>query len=270
MENYSVLMTVYKKDNPNYVKQGIDSMLEQTILTNDFVLVCDGPLTPELDELIERYVVENGSIFNVIRMEKNVGLGAALRYGLPLCKNRLVARMDDDDVAYPDRCEKELKFYEGHQDVSILGSYVTEFESSIDNVMREKEVPTDLSSIISFSKRRNPFNHSTVMIDKDKILAVGNYSEMRTNQDVELWVRALNSGLIGANLPESLVYFRFDNDTYMRRKDLKNVKLMVQVWKEFYKKGYCGLGDFLMVSIMQYGVAFAPTKMIQWAYDHLR
>lgn len=74
MENYSILMTVYKKDNPNYVKQGIDSMLEQTVLTNDFVLVCDGPLTPELDKLIERYVAENGSIFNVIRMKKTLVL----------------------------------------------------------------------------------------------------------------------------------------------------------------------------------------------------
>jgi glycosyltransferase involved in cell wall biosynthesis len=263
-------MTVYKKDNPEYVKQGIDSMLAQTIRTDDFVLVCDGPLTVELDELIDKYKTDNSTIFNVVRMKKNIGLGAALRHGLPLCKNRLVARMDDDDIACLDRCEKELKYYETHQEVSILGSYVIEFENDISNVIREKEVPTDMPSILAFSKRRNPFNHSTVMIDKEKILAVGNYSEMRTNQDVELWVRSLNSGLIGANLPESLVYFRFDNDTYQRRKDMKNVKLMVKVWNGFYKKGYCRFSDVLKVTIMQYGVALAPTKLIQWAYDHLR
>ena len=270
MENYSVLMTVYKKDNPSFVKQGIDSMLAQTVLTDDFVLVCDGPLTNELNKLIDNYKSEYKEIFHIVRMEKNVGLGAALRHGLPLCKNRLVARMDDDDVAYPERCEKELKYYEMHPEISILGAYVAEFENEISNVIREKEVPTDMNSIMEFSRRRNPFNHSTVMLDKEKILSIGNYSEMRTNQDVDLWVRALNRGLIGANLPESLVYFRFDNDTYQRRKDMKNVKLMVKVWKNFYKNKYCRLNDLMFVTLMQYGVALAPTKLIQWAYDHLR
>ena len=56
MENYSVLMTVYKKDNPMFVKQSIDSVLAQTILTDDFLLICDGPLTNELDELINTHV----------------------------------------------------------------------------------------------------------------------------------------------------------------------------------------------------------------------
>lgn len=270
MENYSVLMTVYKKDNPVFVKEGIDSMLAQTILTDDFVLVCDGPLTSELDELINKYQTENNGLFHVIKLKKNIGLGAALRHGLPFCKNRLVARMDDDDVAYPKRCEKELLYYDAHPELSILGAYVTEFENEISNIVREKTVPIDMPSIMEFAKRRNPFNHSTVMLDKDKIISIGNYSQMRTNQDVELWVRALNSGLKGANLSESLVYFRFDNDTYQRRKDMKNVKLMVKVWKDFYKKGYCGLKDYLFVTVMQYGVALAPTKLIQWAYDHLR
>lgn len=270
MENYSVLMTIYKKDNPIFVRQSIDSVLAQTILTDDFLLICDGPLTNELDELVDKYAREGKDFFRVIRLEKNIGLGAALRFGLPLCKNRLVARMDDDDIAYPDRCEKELEFYASHPEISILGSYVTEFENNIENIIREKRVPADMKSIMNFSKRRNPFNHSTVMMDKDRIISVGNYSEMRTNQDVELWVRALNNGLIGANLSESLVYFRFDNDTYQRRKDIKNVRLMVQVWRDFYKKNYCTIFDYMSVAVTQYVVALAPKNLIKWAYDHLR
>lgn len=270
MENYSVLMTVYKKDNPSFVKQGIDSMLEQTVVTNDFVLVCDGSLTDELDTLIDKYETDNKEFFHVVRLEKNIGLGAALRQGLPLCINRLVARMDNDDIAYPDRCEKELKYYEIHPETSILGTYVTEFDSDISNIMREKKVPTDMPSIMAFSKRRNPFNHSTVMLDKEKIMSVGNYSEMRTNQDVELWVRALNNGLQGANLPESLVYFRFDNDTYQRRKDIKNIRLMVKVWEDFYKNKYCKLKDYVFVAVTQYIIALTPTKLIQWVYNNFR
>lgn len=270
MENYSVLMTVYKKDNPKFLKQGIDSMLSQTVLTNDFVLVCDGPLTTELNELIDKYVTENKDFFRVIRIDENVGLGAALKYGLPFCKNRLVARMDNDDIAHSERCRVQLEYYKEHQDVAIVGTYVKEFENEISDVLREKKVPTDMKSIMKFSRRRNPFNHSTVMFDKDKIISIGSYSDMRTNQDVELWIRALNSGLLGANISESLVYFRFDNDTYQRRKNMKNVKLMIKVWKGFYKNKYCKFKDYMFVTVSQYFVALAPTKLIQWVYDNLR
>lgn len=270
MENYSVLMTMYKKDNPIYARLAIDSMLNQTIKTNDFVLVCDGPLTNELNELIAEYQEKYEDIFNVIRFEENKGLGAALRHGVHVCKNDLIARMDDDDIAKLNRCEIELKVFEEYEDVSIVGAYMNEFEENPNEILRVKTVPIEQVDILKFSKRRNPFNHSAVMFKKQDILRVGNYSEMRTNQDVDLWVRALNKGLIGRNIPESLVDFRFDSNTYQRRKDWKNVKLLIEVWREFYKNGYCRLTDFLFVVVVQLVMFIFPQSVIQWCYDHLR
>ncbi|MCR5324870.1 MAG: glycosyltransferase [Lachnospiraceae bacterium] len=270
MIDYSVLMTVYRKDSPEYFEQSVSSMLNQTCKTNDFVLVCDGELTNELEQSIKKAFTGNEHILNLVRLSENVGLGQALHDGLPLCKNEWIARMDDDDIAHLDRCEIELDYIKSHPDVSILGSYVSEFENDPKSPLREKKVPLEQEDIIKFSKRRNPFNHSTLMIKKRDILASGNYSTMRTNQDVDTWVRVLNKGYKGANIPQALVDFRFDKNTYDRRKEWKNIKLMLDVWKNFWKKGYCSLVDYLYVYIMQISIFIMPGKLLKWAYNHFR
>lgn len=270
MENYSVLMTVYQKDNPQYIRSSIDSMLNQTILTNDFVIVCDGRLTEPLDRLLEGYTLKHPELFHIIRLKENVGLGAALRKGVLLCKNKYIARMDADDIAEKKRCELELRKFEKQPELSIVGSFMREFEEDLDNPIRLKKVPLSCEEILSFSKRRNPFNHSTVMLKRDDVIAAGNYRRMRTNQDVELWVRMLNQGYLGENLNISLVNFRFDKDTYARRKDRKNIILLIKVWHVFYQKKYCSFLDFLYVLWMQLAIYFMPESFVRWCYDHLR
>ena len=270
MSNYSVLMTAYKKDDPGFAKLAIDSMLNQTKPTNDFVLVCDGPLTPELDDLIEEYAKGYPEVFRVIRLEENVGLGKALKTGLLECKNELVARMDDDDISVPYRCEKQAELLDNRPEVSIVGSYMDEFEEDYTHPLRTKAVPCEIEDIKKYSRRRNPFNHSTVMFRKSAILAAGNYSEMRTNQDVELWTRFINAGYVGCNIPESLVLFRFDRNTYQRRKDWKNVKLLINVWKDFKKKKYCSYTDYLCVYWSQIAVFLMPSFVLRWLYEIMR
>lgn len=108
---YSVLMSVYSKENPAWLKLAIESIQDQTLPTSDFVLVCDGPLTPELDGVIAEKHCQMGEILMVVRLEKNVGLGNALNEGIKHCRNELVARMDSDDIAYPDRCEKQVAIF---------------------------------------------------------------------------------------------------------------------------------------------------------------
>ena len=270
MDDYSVLMTVYEKDNPVFVKASIDSILAQTKKTNDFVVVCDGPIPNELATLLCRYQENYPTLFNVIKLEKNVGLGAALKTGLIYCKNEIVARMDDDDVSRPNRCESELSAFSSDTDLDICGSYVSEFENDITKPVRIKNVPITHEEILKFSRRRNPFNHSSVMFKKSKIIEVGNYSDMRTNQDVELWVRALNNGLKGMNIDSPLVDFRFDSNTYKRRKQWKNVKLLIKVWKGFWKNKYCSFFDYLHVLFTQIVILVLPTGVIRWAYNHLR
>ncbi len=270
VEDYSVLMTIYKKDNPEYAKASIDSMLAQTHKTNDFVLVCDGDVTEELNVVIDGYVSKYPDIFNVVRLPQNVGLGAALRCGVPFCKNELIARMDDDDIANPNRCETEIKYFEEHPNCVLVGAHMNEFDNDPNEVLRVKKVPIGLDNIKKYSRRRNPFNHSTVMFKKSAVLEAGNYSEMRTNQDVELWVRMINKGYQCENIDEILVDFRFDKNTLKRRKEWKNSKLMIDVWKQFRKNKYCSYWDYLVVKWTQIAIYIMPKKLLNWVYNNLR
>ncbi len=263
-------MTIYKKDDPEFARVGIDSMLAQTYRTDDFVLICDGEMTQELDAVIDGYESEHPDIFRVIRLPQNIGLGAALRQGVPLCKNELIARMDNDDIAKPERCEREVTYLLEHPDCALVGAHMNEFDTDPENPIREKRVPVGFEQIKKYARRRNPFNHSTVMFRKTAVLGAGNYSEMRTNQDVELWVRMLNSGYRCDNLDEILVDFRFDGNTLQRRKEWKNSKLMIQVWRQFRKNGYCSYWDYFVVTGVQIAIYIMPKRLLNWVYDHLR
>ena len=120
-------MSVYANENPAFLRSSMNSMFYQTLKTNDFVLVCDGPLTLALDGVISEMLIKHGSILNVIRNNRNEGLGKALNVGLQYCRNELVARMDSDDISFPVRCEQQVRFFEGHRDVALVGGTIEEF-----------------------------------------------------------------------------------------------------------------------------------------------
>ena len=231
-ENYSVLMSVYEKEKPEHLKIAMDSMWNQTIPTNDFVLICDGPLTQELDSVINEMEKKHKEL-HVIRFEANQGLGHALQIGVVECKNEIIARMDSDDISKPERCEKELKVLLHDRSLSICGSNIEEFTAIDEGSFTPREinstrvVPEKQEEIISFSKRRNPFNHPSVMYRKMNVIRAGNYQNVRYMQDYYLWIHMLIAGCKGYNIQESLVYMRADNNLFKRRsgKLYRNIQL---------------------------------------------
>lgn len=148
MEKYSVLMSLYKKEKPEYLVLAIDSMLNQTVAPDEIVIVEDGPLTQELYDVLDKYEEKITRVKN----ETNIGLGLALNVGLKMCKNELVARMDTDDISKGDRCEKQLKVFEDKPELSIVGSWVDEFFDNPDEVVSIRAVPTTSEEIYKFSK----------------------------------------------------------------------------------------------------------------------
>ena len=166
MEKYSVLMSLYVKEKPEYLRLAIDSMLNQTVTPDEIVIVEDGPLNDSLYSVLDEY---EGKITRV-RNEKNIGLGLALNVGLKACRNELVARMDTDDISKPDRCEKQLKRFEEKPELAIVGAWVDEFTVSPDQVVSTRAVPTDSESIYNFAKKRSAFNHPAVMYRRSAVL----------------------------------------------------------------------------------------------------
>lgn len=159
MQKYSVLMSLYKKEHPEYLRLALDSMLNQTVSPDEIVLVEDGPLTDELYAVVDAYKEHLKLVVN----EKNLGLGLALNAGLKVCQNEFVARMDTDDISKPDRCEKQLKRFEEKPELAIVGSYIDEFVGDPSNVVSQRRVPTDAEAIFNYAKRRSAFNHPAVM-----------------------------------------------------------------------------------------------------------
>ena len=144
---YSVLMSVYHKEKPVQLEQAIESIQMQTLPASDFVLVCDGPLSSDLDDVIKREKEKMGKILNIVRLPQNVGLGRALNEGIKHCRCELVARMDSDDISYPDRCEKQVMIFSSHPEVSVCSGIVEEFSSDV-HVVDSRRVPPETQALL--------------------------------------------------------------------------------------------------------------------------
>ncbi len=266
MNQYSVLMSLYIKEKPDYLKAAIESMLRQTVLPDEIVIVKDGPLTEELEAVLSHYTDAYPTLFHIVPSEVNIGLGRALNLGLENCRNELVARMDTDDIAKPDRCEKQLKMFEENAELDLLGSSVDEFFDDPTQIVSRRVVPTTHEEIYEFAKRRSAFNHPTVMYKRSKVLSVGGYGDLRRNQDVDLFGRMLYAGCIAGNIEESLLCFRSNDALAKRRRSWENTKSYINTIKKFRKMGYASFGDYAMVAIAQTAMFLMPVKLQHWVY----
>ena len=260
-KKYSVLMSLYKKENPEYLKSSIDSMLNQSVKPDEIVMVEDGPLTPELYAVLDSY-----PILHRVRNKTNLGLGLALNAGLKECRNELVARMDTDDCSKPERCEKQLARFLEKPYLSIVGSHIDEFVDDISNVISQRIVPTTSDDIYNFAKKRSAFNHPTVMYSKTAVLENNGYSDLKRNQDVDLFGRMQFEGYKAENIDEALLWFRSSDELAKRRKSWQNTWSYIATIRKFWKMGYSSFADYVMVGIAQTGMYLMPVKVQNFVY----
>lgn len=264
---YSVLMSVYHKEKPEYLKQAIESIQMQTLSTNDFVLVCDGPLNEPLDSVIAAKQQEMGESLHVVRLAKNGGLGNALNEGIKHCKNELVARMDSDDIAYPDRCEKQIAVFNTHSEVSICSGIVEEFTTDPNTVDTKRMPPETNEEIVEFAKKRNPFNHPCVMYKKSAVEAVGSYQDFYLLEDYYLWLRMLMAGYQGYNIQEPLLHMRAGSEMYKRRAGWKYAKTQMRLFKYMKDSGFIGNGQYIKSCLIRSGSALAPNWLRKLVFE---
>ena len=235
---FSVLMSVYYKEDPLFLRQAIESIINQTVPPTEIVIVKDGPLTKELDEVIDEYVQKYEGLFNILSLETNCGLGIALAKGVHSCKYDIIARMDTDDIANETRFKKQLDIFKKDPKVDIVGSNISEFMEDPNVPYSERKVPEKYEDIIKFAKKRCPFNHMTVMYKKQAVLDAGNYIKFESLEDYYLWARMLNNGCYAVNIPENLVYARIGNGMFERRSGIGYVKSEFRLQKKFKEIGF--------------------------------
>ncbi|MBD5585005.1 MAG: glycosyltransferase [Clostridia bacterium] len=250
---FTVLMAVYKNDRPEYFKQAVESVtLKQSIKPDEVVVVVDGPVPQELDcsirELEELYGLR------ILRLKDNKGLGVALREGILIASNDIVARMDSDDIAVPNRFELQLSYLVNNPSCDLVGGQISEFIELENNIVGKREVPCYSQDINLYLQARCPFNHMTVMFKKSSVLSAGNYIDWHYNEDYYLWIRMMEAGCEFANLPDTLVNVRVGKDMYARRGGWKYFISEKGLQDYMLKHGIIGLPKYVLNVIIRFGV----------------
>lgn len=269
MEKYSVLMSVYKNDDAVFLNEAIKSMINQTIKPDQYVIVKDGPVPEEIDAVISEWKEREPNLFTVLAYEVNQGLAAALNKGIEVCRNELIARMDSDDIALPERCEKELEMFNTYEKLSICGCNIDEFFDEPTNIRTSRVVPSDYEAICKFMKRRQPFNHPTVMYRKSMLEKIGGYATLHRKEDFDLFSRCINNGYYALNINESLYLYRANEGNYRRRKSAVNFKSALHVYKLHYQRGGCSLIDLIIISCAELVFYILPTGIMKCLSDTL-
>ena len=241
--NFSVLLSVYDKEKPEFLKIALDSIWDkQTLRPTEIVIVKDGVLTHELDEVIRQF--ELTAPVKICQLSQNEGLGFALAKGLIICSNDLVARMDSDDISCPRRFEKQIAHMTENPDLDILGTNIAEFHNQDNKICSYRRLPSQFSEIQKFAKKRNPLNHMTVLFKKSAVINAGNYLPFFGYEDYYLWIRLLGKGLKIENIPEDLVFARVGNNMFARRHGISFFKQELRLQKELYKMGFLNFWEY--------------------------
>lgn len=267
LPKYSVLMSTYAKDVPEYLNTAISSMLTQTESPSDFVIVCDGPLTDGLDEVIQKFERGYADLFQIVRLKHNGGLGPALSQGLNSCKFDFVARMDSDDIARNYRCEKLLSVMVS-DDLDIIGGSIEEFDVVPGDMGSLRCPPLSHEDIVPYSKSRNPFNHMSVIFKKSKVLDAGGYLDFPYLEDYFLWVRMIASGCKCGNLKDVVVDVRTGNGMYQRRSNFQYLRSQRLFFKKLADMGYITTAQAVGTMAARTVFTLLPTGIVKTAYKH--
>jgi glycosyltransferase involved in cell wall biosynthesis len=236
----------------------MDSLSHVIVPPSGFVIVADGPLNEALDAVLNEYAKRYQDLFQIIRLPVNESQGIALQKGLLHCGNELVARMDSDDISVATRCELQLAAFDANPELAIVGGQTDEFETEPDKPYASRNVPLTQDDICAYAKKRNPFNHMTVMFKKRAVLDAGNYQPFPLFEDYWLWVRLLNNGAAALNLPETLVKARAGGNMIARRGGFAYAKKHAAFQRAVYKLGFIGKGRLVLNTLIRVTVSIAP------------
>ena len=265
---FSVAMSVYKGDNPEWFDIALDSIINQTVKPSEIVLIIDGPVSEDIQRIIEKYgdICLQKIQLKVIRFETNKGLGEALKEAVENCSHELIARMDSDDIAVENRFELQLQKFAAEK-VDICGGQIDEFIGDLSNVVGRRQVPESDIELKNYMKKRCPFNHVTVMFRKSAVLEAGNYREWYSNEDYYLWIRMALKGQKFSNLPEKLVNVRVGKDMYARRGGDKYFKSEANIQKLMLEEGIINKSTFLSNCAKRFVVQkLLPNTLRAWVF----
>ena len=265
---FSVLIAVYKREKAAFLQLALQSLVKQSLLPNEIVLVQDGPLTQELDKVIADFKKQHAGLLKVLVFERNRGLGLALRDGVQACTHEYIVRMDSDDIALPDRFAEQMGYLALHPEIALLGSSVKTFSTDHHHPEYLRRMPTDHTEIVAYAKKRNPFCHMTVVFKKSAVLASGNYQDLPYFEDYDLWVRMIAGGYQTKNLTKTAVLVHEDEKTFARRSGPSYRRQEKRLQQIFLQSGFITLGEYWRNLLVRSLVRIVPNGVRIFVYHH--
>lgn len=267
---FSVLLAVYIKENPAYLREALSSIWDkQSLRPDQIVLVKDGVLTPELDSVIADWKIKLGEVLTLVPLAENVGLGVALNKGLQHCEYALVARMDTDDIAMPTRFKKQVAFMLQNPDIAASSAQIEEWNPQLTQKLDQRILPTEPAALRLFAKRRSPLSHPVSILRKTVVLDIGGYPPLRKAQDCALWSLLLAKGYKLANLPDMLLKMR-TGDELLSRRGWFYFKQELQLLKFQKEIGFLTRFEFLTNAMLRAILRLSPNILKNIVYRAIR
>lgn len=267
MMKFSVLMSLYVREQPEFLRECLASLAAQSLAADEIVLVFDGAVTPQLEAVVQDF--QAALPLKIVRLPENVGLGRALNHGLQACSHEWVFRMDTDDIAVPDRFARQCAYLEAHPETALLGGQIAEFVDRPDAVHTCRKVPQTAAEIHRFARTRNPFNHMTVAYTQTAVRAAGGYHHHFVMEDYNLWLRMLAGGVCAANLADVLVYARTGAGMLARRRGWAYVQSEWQLYRLKRKLGIQAALPALYCAVLRSLPRLLPERALGLVYRYL-
>lgn len=254
----SVILPIYKQCKTNQFVDALNTIICQTQLPQELLIVADGPIPDELEEEVTNYQLEvsrKGLPIEVsfLQLEDHGGLGMAMQKAVDAVKGDYIARMDADDICLPDRFEKQMKCFEENPELSVVGGQIAEFDGNVTNITGRRVVPLEHEDIVNYMKSRNGMNHVTTIIKKKDLIAAGNYQPFEWFEDYSLWVRMIQHGCRFKNIADDVVYVRAGKAQADRRGGWAYFRKEVSLFKCFLNQGFISRWRFIR-NLFQRGV----------------
>lgn len=265
-KDFTVVMSVYKNDNPNYLKSAINSLIEQTLPPTELIIISDGPLTIELNEVINSY--SHFGFIKLIKLCKNVGLALSRKEAIKKAKFNIIAVMDSDDICVSDRFEKQIELIDPNSEIVVSG-WIEEFDKLPGDIGKVRKTPTNYENIVSYGKWRNPINHVTLMFTKKAYEKVGGYSSLRHSEDWDLISRMLVHDVKVIGIPKVVVHVRAGDEMIERRRNIQQFKGEIKLFFKMYKIGYLNIFYFSANILVRVVLRVLPTFITRFTYKNL-
>ena len=264
-ESFSLLMSVYHGDRPDFVRAAFRSAVDgQTRRPDQVVLVRDGPVPDELTRCLQELENDSPVPVTLVRLEQNAGLGMALDAGLAASEHDVVARMDSDDVSVAHRFEVQLPFIEAGAD--IVGAGLLEFESDPQEPVGRRTPPTEPDDIVSYARFHDPFNHPTVVYRRSAVFAAGGYQDFPLMEDYWLFARMIAGGARVVNVAEPLVCYRIGAGAYARRGGKALLRSELRLQRQFHAYGFTTRVQYFRNVAVRGGYRLVPEWLRRIAY----